>query len=347
MATKLEISNLATTHLGAGRPIDNIDTDSTNEANAIRRVYDTTLKTMLREFRWPFSVRYKALEHVNEGYGEDLTLDLFDAATSYSEVSASAVEVLQSALVTTTRQHIDCTVGTAAAGLTAGYVTVTLQGGPSGFASATDIQTVGYFAYDAPAGTRITAAVAAADVTGYAAFRLKFVASTGTPTAGVYNCFMAERKSVPVDEWSYSYEYPTDALYLVRIGGADRTDAYDTRVPYKIVHNRRATDLSETSWSIQQQILTDEDSACAEYVSTDCLVSSSTAELIFPEDFVQAFSLRLAINIAPRITGGDNGILVKSLHDRYYLALSNAEANAMNEMGSDLPRDSEYIRARD
>jgi hypothetical protein len=69
-------------------------------------------------------------------------------------------------------------------------------------------------------------------------------------------------------------------------------------------------------------------------------------EEIFPPDFAMAFSLRLAITLAPRITAGDNGYLVRSLWERYILEMSRAQANAMNEAVPDMVPDSEYIRAR-
>lgn len=178
-------------------------------------------------------------------------------------------------------------------------------------------------------------------------YRLKFVATNGALTAGVITAFITDGVSPPTDEWTYSYEYPSDALFAVRIGGASRQDAYDTKPPYKLYHRKKYTAGDDGSFTPVQQLLTDEDDACLEYVSNEFLLSGNSTEQIYPDDFAMAFSLRLAIAIAPRITGGDNGFLVRDIQSRYYSEMSQARGNAMNEMGPDVPLDSEFHRARE
>lgn len=337
MATKTEICQMALSHLGNGRAITDIDTDTTNESDTIRQFYDVIQNQMLREYRWGFSVTAKALAKSHDGYGQDMSVSSLSGTADYSDT-----EVLLTALDTDVVQHIDVSVTTVLSG--SAYVTVKLEGGPSGFASATTIQTIGTFAPTAAVGTRLTAEVAASDLS-YAAYRLKFE-STGS-MGGAFDAFIAEQVSPPTNEWAYTYEYPSDCLYAIRIGGSDRQDTYDTRVPFKMYHRPKSLDAGDSTFTPTRQILTDEDDACLEYVTNDFLQSGNSTEQIYPDDFAMALSLRLAIAIAPRITGGDNGYLVQSLWSKYDSEVSRARGTDANELGSDVPHDSELIRARE
>lgn len=66
MATKTEIANLALSHLGVGKEISNLDTDSSSEGSVCRRFYDTCLEATLRDFPWPFATKIAALGLVEE-----------------------------------------------------------------------------------------------------------------------------------------------------------------------------------------------------------------------------------------------------------------------------------------
>jgi hypothetical protein len=57
MPSKTEIANLALNHLAHSKAIANIELDGTNEARAIRRVFDLALEQTLREFPWPFATK--------------------------------------------------------------------------------------------------------------------------------------------------------------------------------------------------------------------------------------------------------------------------------------------------
>lgn len=65
-SSKTEICNLALSHLGIGKEISNIETDTSAEANTLRRFYDTTLEEVLRDFAWPFTTKFEALGLVEE-----------------------------------------------------------------------------------------------------------------------------------------------------------------------------------------------------------------------------------------------------------------------------------------
>lgn len=65
MASKIEIINLALAHLGSGKEIASID-ESSQEAAAARRVYDTALDETLRGYAWPFATTIRSLQLIQE-----------------------------------------------------------------------------------------------------------------------------------------------------------------------------------------------------------------------------------------------------------------------------------------
>lgn len=66
MASKVEICNLSSTHLGIGHSISNFDTDASEEGAAYRAVYDIVLKTVLRKYPLPFTTKIITLALVEE-----------------------------------------------------------------------------------------------------------------------------------------------------------------------------------------------------------------------------------------------------------------------------------------
>lgn len=66
MASKVEICNLSSTHLGIGHSISNFDTDASEEGQAYRAVYDTVLEVVLRKYPQPFSTKITALALIEE-----------------------------------------------------------------------------------------------------------------------------------------------------------------------------------------------------------------------------------------------------------------------------------------
>lgn len=63
---KVEIANMALSHIGVGVDISNLTTDRTAEANAVNRFFDVALDKTLRDFRWPFATQFRALALVAE-----------------------------------------------------------------------------------------------------------------------------------------------------------------------------------------------------------------------------------------------------------------------------------------
>ncbi len=66
MSTKVEICNLASTHLGIGHSISNFDTDQSEEGASYRAVYDTVLRNVLRKYPLPFTTKITTLALVVE-----------------------------------------------------------------------------------------------------------------------------------------------------------------------------------------------------------------------------------------------------------------------------------------
>lgn len=71
MSSSTEICNLALSHLGVGKPIDNLETEKSQEAAVCRRFYQTARQAVLRDMRWPFAKRIEALGLVEEDPNEE------------------------------------------------------------------------------------------------------------------------------------------------------------------------------------------------------------------------------------------------------------------------------------
>lgn len=65
-SSSTEICNLALSHLVVGKEIANLETESSPEASACRRYYNTVRKQLLRDFSWPFAIKVASLSLVAE-----------------------------------------------------------------------------------------------------------------------------------------------------------------------------------------------------------------------------------------------------------------------------------------
>lgn len=133
----------------------------------------------------------------------------------------------------------------------------------------------------------------------------------------------------PNDEWAYSYRYPNDCAFFRRVLSDWRTDAADTRVPYRI-----------TKDSAGFLILTDRVDAQGEYTATSANVSRDPAALALAQSFM------LAYLVAPAITGSDPFKLGTRAANSYASIVSAAKANDANEEVPDQPPDASWIRSR-
>lgn len=66
MASKVDIANLALSHLGHGKSISNLETDRSDEANVCRLFYDLCRDSVLKDYKWPFLTKFAALALVEE-----------------------------------------------------------------------------------------------------------------------------------------------------------------------------------------------------------------------------------------------------------------------------------------
>ena len=70
-ASTTEIANLAISHLGIGKEIGNLETEKSEEAQAIRRFFDTVRNQVLRDFPWPFATKFVNLALVEQDPTEE------------------------------------------------------------------------------------------------------------------------------------------------------------------------------------------------------------------------------------------------------------------------------------
>ena len=134
----------------------------------------------------------------------------------------------------------------------------------------------------------------------------------------------------PNNEWRYSYRYPSNAISIRRILSGYRNDTRQSRSAYRLGF--------DTSGRL---IYSDEQTASIEYTY------KITDPGLFSSDFVFALSYRLAMLLAPRLTGGDPFKLQERMEAQYRSHLERAAVNAFNEEQVDLQVESEFIRTRE
>lgn len=66
MASKTGICNMALSHLGIGKELANVDTDTDAASAACRRYFDDCRDAILRDFAWPFATKIAALDLIEE-----------------------------------------------------------------------------------------------------------------------------------------------------------------------------------------------------------------------------------------------------------------------------------------
>lgn len=71
MASDTQIANLALNHLGIGKEIQNLTTDTSDEATACRRFYEIARDILFRDFNWPFATKIVALDLIEEDPNEE------------------------------------------------------------------------------------------------------------------------------------------------------------------------------------------------------------------------------------------------------------------------------------
>lgn len=71
MSSKVEICNLALSHIGVGKEIANLETEASEEASACRRFFDPCRDIVLRDFPWPFATKIVTLALVEENPNDE------------------------------------------------------------------------------------------------------------------------------------------------------------------------------------------------------------------------------------------------------------------------------------
>lgn len=133
----------------------------------------------------------------------------------------------------------------------------------------------------------------------------------------------------PTEEWEFAYRQPADCLLDRKIQSGIRNDNRQSRVPYKIARD-----------SSGGLIFTDKETAVLEYT-----IDIKTVEM-YPDDFVLAFSLRLAMYAAPKICGEDPFKMGARAQQMYSLEIERARNNGFNEQQAEEDPASELERAR-
>lgn len=132
-----------------------------------------------------------------------------------------------------------------------------------------------------------------------------------------------------VQEWIYSYRYPTDCLKIRKIYSGLRNDNLQSKVRYTI----NGDDTGRL-------VYTDEQNAIIVYTKNIKTYSQ------FPPDFLMAFSYKWALYLPNKLLGGDPFKLKNEIFLMYDRQLKNARMNDRSEQSYDEPVESEFIRAR-
>ena len=158
----------------------------------------------------------------------------------------------------------------------------------------------------------------------------------------------------PTNEWLYAYQYPNDALKIIKfMSWRLNNDTRQSRIPYRVMQPvsytlsaatpPQATPYPDmtglwiyTNWpGVNVGLPT-----VIEYIFDNQNVSQWT------DDFNWAFSLKLAELIVTTLTSGDPQNKKSQIMQEYGQAVSEAASNNLNEEQRPQEPQSEFIRAR-
>lgn len=131
-------------------------------------------------------------------------------------------------------------------------------------------------------------------------------------------------------DWTYSYRLPADCNKALRIPNGLRVETRQSRIDFELGRDDQG-----------KLLFTDVDQAQLQYTT---VVTDPTQ---YPDDFVLAFSFRLAMYIAPQITSGDRQKLRNEMAQYYMAEMLQAKCNALNEEQVNEDPQSEFIRIRE
>jgi hypothetical protein len=137
---------------------------------------------------------------------------------------------------------------------------------------------------------------------------------------------IVQSEVIPLEEWDYAYNVPSDMLSPIGFGANGRSKVYKEK--FQIGYS-----------SVGQVIMTD-----AEPPQVFKYIVRITDVSMFAADFVNALAWRLAQEVATPLT--DNPEWADRAEKKYRQALDAACANYGNAENADDPLDAECIRAR-
>lgn len=135
----------------------------------------------------------------------------------------------------------------------------------------------------------------------------------------------------PTTQWLYGYKYPTDCAFMRRIVSSVLKDTRSTQIPRRIA-----------TINGNKLILCNEDSAVAEYISTDVPLSSLSANAGL------AVAYKLAMLSSALIAGKGANKVKEDISKMYLLARSDAQEHDRQENANfdDDATISEFVEAR-
>jgi hypothetical protein len=165
-------------------------------------------------------------------------------------------------------------------------------------------------------------------------------ASVSGPLALVAGCLPGEiPPTIPLPgcehgwahpHWRFLYQVPSTALHFMRVLSDRNMDTRQSRISYIIVNSPTG-----------KQLYTNRPFAWGEWI----IEADNPA--LWDADFELAFSFRLAMYIAPRLTGGDPFKLGDRAARFYDAELRRAQSTAVNEEQMEQDPESEFVRTRD
>lgn len=158
----------------------------------------------------------------------------------------------------------------------------------------------------------------------------------------------------PTNEYLYAYQYPSDALRLVRfMSWRLSNDTRQSRVEYRIMQpvpvtlstlSPQPTSYPETTglwiftnWPGANNVLP----TVIEYIYDNNNVAQ------WPSDFIIALSYKLASFMVQTLTSGDPNGLKDKIEIEYQKRIDKAKSSGLNEEQRPEDPQSEFIRARD
>lgn len=159
----------------------------------------------------------------------------------------------------------------------------------------------------------------------------------------------------PTPEWLYAYQYPSDALRVLRfMSWRLSNDTRQSRIPYTIMQPVSVA-LSTLSTPPTSYAVTTGQWIYTNWPGVNGTLLPTILEYVFdntdisqwPPDFIVSFSYKLAEMIVAVVTSGDPYGKKQKIQADYMTARNNSQDDNFNEEQRPEEPQSEFIRARD